>query len=113
MLTVQKWSEKYQNLSNTNPAAFWYTDINMISQCTYWIVKDISLSILVSQRSFLFKSQPGLTAKLKSSISMLMFMFQGGTLFEKAVSSIPSLSGCQDAGSCSAIQNLTCKMKNQ
>lgn len=41
MLTMQKWSEKYWDLSNTKPAAFWYTD--MLSQCTYWIVKDISL----------------------------------------------------------------------
>lgn len=111
MLTMQKWSEKYWDLSNTKPAAFWYTD--MLSQCTYWIVKDISLSMQVSQRIAPFQSWTGLIAKLKCSILMLTFTFQVSTLFEKAVNPIPPLSSCQHAVSCSAIQNLICKKKNQ
>lgn len=90
MLTMQKWSEKYWDLSNTKPAAFWYTD--MLSQCTYWIVKDISLSMQVSQRIAQFQSWTGLIAKLKCSILMLTFTFQGSTLRRQSIQSHPSVA---------------------
>lgn len=93
-LPGEERSEKYWVL-NAKPVAFWYTDV--LSLCTYWIARNISLSVQGPQRSLLFKFWLGLTAKLKCSILFLTFSFWGGTLFEKAANPIPPLSGCQFA----------------
>ena len=112
MLTIQKWSEKYWDLSNTKPhcciLVHWYS---------------ISVHTLNCQRHF--AQYPRIPGKSLVPVLTTADCQAGMQHFDAHIhtsrwhfvsegsQSSPILGGCQHAESCSTIQNLICKKKNQ